>query len=233
MSPFRTSLFAALFSVVATAGALYYFQQGRSRELRQLQRQNNQMRAEANRRYLATLGEADRSPPVFSRATTTGKAAPTQAAAATSAPPRAEYYRDEGNATPDAALQTFAWACDRGDTDAVARLLHIDAGARPKAEEFFASLPPAARTQWKNVDAMAATILTRSFMSAPFPNADILETATVETISTDRVRLRLPDVSIDGTEYQKTQHGWSYVLTEAVVDSYIERMKERSRQPER
>ena len=33
----------------------------------------------------------------------------------------AEYYRNEGNATPLATLQTFAWACDRGDIEAVQR----------------------------------------------------------------------------------------------------------------
>ena len=93
-----------------------------------------------------------------------------------------------------------------------------------------ASLPEAARAQWKNVDEMAATVLTRSIMGRPFPNADILETATAEPITADRVRLRLPDVPRDGTEYQKTPEGWKYVLTEAVVDDYIKRMKERSAQ---
>ena len=231
MSPLKTSLTAALFSIVATSGGLFYFQQGRVRESRQLQRETNQMRVEANRRYRATI--AERSPPVAPPLTAMGEAAPTKDAAAIPAHRSAAYYRDEGNATPQAALQTFAWACDGGDTEAVGRLLHIDAKARPKAEAFLAGLPAAARAQWQNVDAMAATILTRSFMSSPFPNADILETATVESISTDRVRMRLPDVPIDGTEYQKTEHGWKYALTEAVVDKYIERSKERSPQPAR
>ena len=133
----------------------------------------------------------------------------------------AEYYRNEGNATPLATLQTFAWACDRGDIETVGRLLHIDAAARPKAEAFMAALPVSARAQWKTVDEMAASLLTRSIMASPFPNADILATATIETVSENRVRLRLPDVPKDGTEYQKTAEGWKYVLTEAVVDAYI------------
>jgi hypothetical protein len=133
----------------------------------------------------------------------------------------AEYYRNEGNATPLATLQTFAWACDRGDTETVGRLLHIDPAARPKAEAFMAALPESARAQWKTVDEMAAALLTRSVMASPFPNSDILATATPEPVGEDRVRLRLPDVPKDGTEYQRTADGWKYVLTDRVVDAYI------------
>jgi hypothetical protein len=228
MSPFKTSLIAAALSFVATAGGLYYFQHERLRESRQLQRQNDQMRAEASRRYTATV--AARTRPDSSGLIATENATAAASAAAMPAQKSAEYYREEGNATPLATLQTFAWAADRGDTETVGRLLHIDAAARAKAEAFMASLPAAGRAQWKNVDEMAATILTRSIMALPFPNADILETATVEEITADRVRLRLPDVPRDGTEYQKTADGWKYVLTEAVVDRYLERMKERSAQ---
>lgn len=228
MSPLKSSLIASILAVLATAGGLYYLQRVQLRESRQLQTHNSQMRAEANRRHLATM--AAQTAQVSRPETITGNAIPTPVIAAIPAQTSAAYYRDEGNATPQATLQTFAWACDRGDSEAVGRLLHIDAGARPKAEAFMASLPAAGRAQWKNVDEMAATILTRSFMSAPFPNADILETATVEPITAERVKLRLPDVPRDGTEYQKIGDGWKYVLTEAVVDNYIQRMKERSAQ---
>ena len=228
MSPLKSSLTAAVLSVVVTAGGLFYLQRSRVREARQLQLQNGQMRAEASRRHQAAADA--RNPPVSARPTTTVNSSPAITAAENPARNPAEYYRNEGNATPLATLQTFAWACDRGDTETVRRLLHIDAGARPRAEAFMASLPEAARAQWKNVDEMAATVLTRSIMGRPFPNADILETATAEPITADRVRLRLPDVPRDGTEYQKTPEGWKYVLTEAVVDDYIRRMKERSAQ---
>src|SRR5688572_795345 len=107
MSPLKTSLIAALFSCVATAAGLFYFQQTRVRESRELQWQNTQMRAEANRRYLATM--AARTPPVSSPATVTENIIPTSVAAARPAQQPVEYYRNEGNATPLAALQTFAW----------------------------------------------------------------------------------------------------------------------------
>jgi hypothetical protein len=76
---------------------------------------------------------------------------------------------------------------------------------------------------------MAAALLTSQIMAQPFPNADILATATIEPISEDRVKLRMPNVPKDGTEYVKTVAGWKYVLTEKVVDNYIRQMRESAR----
>jgi len=227
MSPLKTSLIAALLSVVLTAGGFWYFDQTRAREAGWLQAQNNRMRMEASRRHLAQAPASPLAVPAGS--IPAGVATSTPVAAEVPAPPPAEYYRNEGNVTPLAALQTFAWACDRGDTEMVGRLLHIDPAARPKAEAFRAALPEKIRAQWKSVDEMAVALLTRSIMARPFPNADILETATIEPLSEDRVRLRLPDVPKDGTEYQKTADGWKYVLTEKVVDDYIRQSREQNR----
>lgn len=216
MSPLKTSLVVGLLSGVVTAGALFYLHQGRVRELHRLQSQNERMRFEAYQRSAVRIAAA---PPAVSPRPVTISTAPAGGAVTTSK--AAEYYRNEGNATPLATLQTFAWACDRGDTETVGRLLYIDAAARPKAEAFMAALPESARAQWKTVDEMAAAVLTRSIMAQPFPNADILETATPEPISAGRVKLRMPNVPKDGTEYQQTAEGWKYVLTEKVVDDYI------------
>ena len=214
MSPLKTSLIVALVSGALTAGALFYFHQGRIREVRHLRYQNDRMRLEALQRN-AARGVAAK-PATFTADTRSGRSA-----TAKPAPKPAEYYRNEGNATPLATLQTFAWACDRGDTGAVGRLLYIDATARPKVEAFMASLPEDVRAQWKTVDEMAAAILTESIMARPFPNADILETATPEPVSEDRIKMRLPNVPKDGTEYQKTPEGWKFAITEEMVDDFI------------
>lgn len=227
MSPVKISLITALLSAIATAGAFRYFQESRAREARQLQAQNNRMQAEASQRQQARI--AATKPVGVPSAVPSGRAEHSAPVAATQTEKPAEYYRNEGNATPLATMQTFAWACDRGDVETVGRLLHIEAAARPKAEAFMAALPEGARAQWKTVDEMAAAVLTRSIMASPFPNADILETATVEPVSPDRVRLRLPDIPKDGTEYQKTAEGWKYILTEKVVDAYIRQASQQAR----
>ena len=142
--------------------------------------------------------------------------------------PAAEYYRDEGNATPLATLQTFAWATDKADVAYVLRLLYLDPGARTKAEAFWAALPKEAKTQWKTVDEMAAAVLTDSFMRRPWPAAGILARSQFETVSDQRVRLQMPGMPRNGTEFQKTDAGWKYVLTESAVDAYIQHARDEA-----
>jgi hypothetical protein len=215
MSPLKTSLIVAVASVVVTAGGLHYFQQGRAREARQLRSQNNRMLLEANQRVMARQGAAQT--PVSGEPAVVSKVE-----APVSAPAKmAEYYRNEGNATPLATLQTFAWACDRGDIETVQRLLFVEEAARPKVEAFVAALPEIVRAQWKTVDETVAALLTESVMARPFPRHDILATASPEVVGAGRIRLRMPNVPRDGTEYQQTAEGWKYVLTEKVVDAYI------------
>ena len=226
MSPLKTSLIVAVVSVVVTAGGLYYFQQGRVREARHLRSQNNRMLLEANQRVMA------RQP--ATPAPTSSEAVPAEPASAPTAAPvtrMAEYYRNEGNATPLATLQTFAWACDRGDTETVQRLLFIEEAARPKVEAFVAALPENVRAQWKSVDETVAAMLTESVMARPFPRHDILVTATPEEVTAGRIRLRMPNVPRDGTEYQQTAEGWKYVLTEKVVDAYINQVRAQAGKP--
>jgi hypothetical protein len=222
MSPLKTSLVVAVVSVVVTAGGLYCSQQGRAREARHLRSQNNRMLFEANQRVMARQA----APAVSAEPTAPASgSAPVSSPAAPSVARMAEYYHNEGNATPLAALQTFAWACDRGDTETVQRLLFVEEAARPKVEAFVAALPEKVRAQWKSVDETVAALLTESVMARPFPRHDILATATPEEISSGRVRLRLPNVPRDGTEYQQTADGWKYVLTEKVVDDYINQVR--------
>lgn len=228
MSPFKISVIAAVLSVAVTAGGIHYYQQGRVREAHRLQTQNSCMLAEASQKQQTRIAATRPATPIPTTLASIDTGVSATVAATIPAEKPAEYYRNEGNATPLATLHTFAWACDRGDTETVGRLLHIDAAARPKAEAFMAALPESARAQWKTVDEMAAAVLTRSIMASPFPNSDILETATVETVSEDRVRLRLPDIPKDGTEYQKTAEGWKYVLTEKVVDAYINQVRSQA-----
>lgn len=227
MSPLKTSLVVGLLSGVITAGGFFYFHQGRMREFHRLQSQNNRMRLEAYQRSLVrdTIAKPAPSAGSFGLKETVS----VSVVAAKPATKLPDYYRNEGNATPLAALQTFAWACDRGDAEAVGRLLYIDAAARPKVEAFMASLPEKVRAQWKTVDEMAAAILTESIMARPFPNADILETATPEPVGEGRIKMRLPNVPKDGTEYQKTAQGWKYVVTEAAVDAYLRHVAEQAK----
>jgi hypothetical protein len=226
MSPLKISVIVAVLSALVTAGGLFKLHQARMLEARHLAARNSQMRLEAYQRNQTRIAAAN---PRAAAAAIAPGGTQTTKALTSQVKPMADYYRNEGNATPLATLQTFAWACDRGDVETVGRLLHIDPAARPKAEAFIASLPESVRGQWSTVDATIAALLTRQMMAQPFPNAEILETATVEQISADRVKLRMPSVPKDGTEYQQTAEGWKYVLTEKMVDAYIKQSRSPAR----
>ncbi|HEX2860086.1 MAG TPA: hypothetical protein VHN79_00515 [Lacunisphaera sp.] len=225
MSPLKASLLLGLLSGVVTVGGLFYVHQGRTRELRTLQSQNNRMRLEA---YQRNLGRSVGSPSAAPSSISDAEPAARTAAEVAPVAKMTEFYRNEGNATPLATLQTFAWACDRGEIETVGRLLYVEEAARPKVEAFVASLPESVRKQWKSVDETVAALLTESVMARPFPRADFLETATPEEVAPGRIRLRMPNVPRDGTEYQQTAEGWKYVLTEKVVDAYINQVRSQA-----
>jgi hypothetical protein len=223
MTLLKSSLFFSMLSAALTAGGLFYFHQSRVREVRYLKSQNSQLRLQAQQRARA-------APSAVVVAAPAEKAVPaslpvTTSIATASAP---EYYRDEGNATPPATLQTFAWATDKADVAYVLRLLYLDLGARTKAEAFWDALPKEAKTHWKTVDEMAAAVLTDSFLRRPWPAAGILARSQFETVSDQRVRLQMPGMPRNGTEFQKTDAGWKYVLTESAVDAYIQHAREEA-----
>lgn len=218
MSPLKTSALVTPLAAVATVAALFFFNHSRAREVASLRHENDRLRRVAYELlHPAPAHESLAGPAPTATVPARGAPNPDPRPPASSV----SLYRDEGNATPLAALQTFAWACDRGDAAAVGRMLYFDPAAQKKAEVYLASLPDEVRSRWKNVNDMAATLLTGDVMEHPFPAAEILATAVTEPISPDRVIVRLPGTPKDGLEYQRTTTGWSYAITEAAVDAYL------------
>lgn len=230
MSILKTSLTTACIASLVTAGCLYALHRSAAREAAALQRENTRLRQAAIERHRAAPTPSPvPAPPSPGVAVPAGsRAAVPEESQPLSAP--APNYRNEGQATARAALQTFAWACDQGDAAAVARLITFDDAARAKAIVWFDSMAPASRPKGATVEAMAASVLTLAGMALPFPSSDILEHVPLEEISESRARLRLPGLARNGTEFQRTSEGWKYAITESMVDDYVARTA-RARQP--
>ncbi|MEO6996086.1 MAG: hypothetical protein ABI273_20960 [Lacunisphaera sp.] len=210
MTRWKILLGIALLSVITTVVTLRVFDSRRSREASQLRARNARLQtvlAAAQKGYARSFAQKAELPSAVGRSVPEPIVAPN--------------YWNEGRATPLAALQTFAWACDRGDIDAVRQLVVIDPDGRPKAEAFYASLPANARAQWKSVDEMAATLLTQNGMEHPFPSADMLSTTSMETMRDGRVRWRMPGLHRDGMEFQQDSGGWKRAITAEMVDNYL------------
>lgn len=216
MTPLASSSLAALVAVVVSAATLYSIHNRRAHEAAGLRSENDRMRLEATRRHRAR----QMPPPAPSpSATSVETALPLDSRS--EAPSAPGDYRHEGQASPLATLQTFAWACDRGDHETIRRLLCFEAPGRAKAEAFMATLPPDVRTRWHSPEEMAAELLTHQGMQQPFPAAHILERAVAEPQPDGTVRLRLPGTPKDGTVYRKIGDRWHYVITDASVERYI------------
>jgi hypothetical protein len=220
MSPLKISVFAALASAAVTAGCLFYFHHRRAQEAGFLRYQNGVLLYKAHQRRHSGSPTVP-SPGAAAASEPAADAGPPPAGPATAGRRSVEVYRNEGQATPRATVQTFAWACDRGDTATIEKMLWWEGGSRKKAEAFLAGLPAETRAQWKSADEMVAAELAFINMVHPFPNADILEAATFEQIREDRFMFRLPGTRKDRTEFQHTDEGWKYVVTEAMVDICI------------
>ena len=213
------SLGVAVAAAAVTAGTLYLWQQHRAEEAQALRTSNQELRREilARSRHAAqertsASTNADPAPTKVSQ--------PMPAATAAEQPVEAD-YRDEGQSTPGATLQTIAWACDRGDEGRMAKLIMFESAARQKAEAYLATLPPETRQRFSTAEALAAMALVADGMQRPYPRARLLARATTEPVSPDIVRVRLPGTPKDGGLYQRTSDGWKWLITEAMVDAYL------------
>src|SRR5262249_20759164 len=68
-------------------------------------------------------------------------------------------FTNAGRATAREALETLQWAWLGGDTDVIAQGLILLPEARQKAEELFARLPDAKRTEFGTPEQMLANLL--------------------------------------------------------------------------
>jgi len=215
------SFLAAVGAILLTLAGLFWHRRDRLHEAARLRRENSQLEQEIETRVRAASGQ-DRE----GRSSTKRERSAAASAIVVNAPTECE-YRNEGNSTPQAALQSFAWACDQGDVAAVMRLIRFDQDARIRALAFMAELPEDTRKRWASPEAMAATLLVDAGMRNPFPHADVLDSASAEKISADRVKLHLAGTHRADSEYQLTSDGWKYTITSERVETYLAQSKRR------
>lgn len=230
MTPLKLALITGSLVALLTVGGHYHVRQGRMNEAVRLRTENDRLRFEASRRHQVEMAKGDASaakvaPTVSSegkRERAPADNSPVDLAMEDSRLPGTE-YRNEGQATPVAAMQTLAWSCDQGDAARMEQLIRFDEAARPKAEAFFRSLPPQARAQWATPEAMAAALLISGGINSPYPVDNIIAQARVEELGAGRKVVHLPGTSRERMEFQETADGWKYAISEAMVDDYIRR----------
>lgn len=239
MLPLKRFLVSAVVAALLTLGVHYAIRANHLKEASRLRAQNDRMRFEISQRREVQVAKETDSPrpesltqaaPIRHESADENKAGASSALIGARQEPPGDYRR-EGRDTPVATLQSIAWACDHGDLAAMQQLIVFDAPARTKAGVHLAALPAKVRAQWASPEAMAAALLISDGINHPFPIAAILEQATTELLSVERVVLHLPDTAREHTEYQRTAEGWKFAITETMVDDYLERAAPASAQP--
>jgi hypothetical protein len=219
----------AVVAAFLTWGAHARIDQRRRHKIARFQAENDQLRLRISQWYSTIPASAKASlaePPVAPSVAS----APGQVTEAAASPLRkdVEFY-DAGRATPTAALETLAWACDSADPKTVEGLVVFDDAARAKTVAFLATLPPKLQAQWPSPEVAAADVLVDGAKERPFPIPRVLALARVEQLGPDRVKLRLPDTNYDDMDFRRLDSGWAYAITEAEVDLFIERNAPRKR----
>lgn len=243
MSPYTRIGIAVAVAMLIASGWQLRQRQSRTEEATRLRTENSRLQLEASQRREARRaalqpGSAEIAPAVNTMATPahTGSAEAATHASGALAPGTASHgqgnagnYRNEGQATPHAALQTFAWACDQGDEELMQKLLVFDDIARKKIEAHLNGLPSEARPAGGSLEAMAAALYVSDGIQHPYPVAAVLERARFEPITPVRVILRLAGANGNGYEFQHTAEGWKVAITDAVVDGYIKQSQQPAR----
>lgn len=238
MSPRKLSLLTILVTGLLVSTGQFFARQDRQREATRLRAENVLLRLKISRQHQGQLGQAESAGERTMTGPGAGGKKPTGALidGSEKVPSKLSQllkptYRNAGQATPVAAMQTLAWACDRGDMEVMEKLQVFDPAAREKAMPHFSTLPPEIRARWATIEAMSAALYISDGMHHPYPGAEVLEQAEFETISPTRVRLHLPGANGHGYEFQLTTEGWKLAVTMAVVDDYIRQSAKPASEP--
>lgn len=129
-------------------------------------------------------------------------------------------YDNRGQATARAAVETFAWACDVGDSEVLAKLVYLDDQTRARAQSVLLRMPAGIRAQCRTPEELYGLLLAASSLEAPPPDALIVRyLMNLAELEPGRVATRRIGSSANFHEFLQTSEGWKYVLPVEAIDS--------------
>ena len=137
-------------------------------------------------------------------------------------PVAAAFWKNAGQASPEATFETALWAGAGGDVESLAGLLSFDVDAQARAEAIFAGLPTALRQELVTPGRLIALLVARD---VPLGSAQVLTQITpVDPAAETKLRVKLVDAEGNPKETYlslRSQDGsWRFVVPPRVVEKY-------------
>ena len=130
-------------------------------------------------------------------------------------------WKNAGQATPEAAVETMLWAAVGGDVDMLSGAITLPPNARAKVEALLARLPEAARAQYRTPEQLMALMLARE--AGQVSGMQVLGAQEI-TADTVLVRVRVGSeggqTKDDSWPFHRSATGWKLVMPESAVDKF-------------
>lgn len=131
-------------------------------------------------------------------------------------------HRNRGQATPQDAGFTLAWAGTIGDVEALSKLIWFDDDARQAALDIVANLPESVRARYSTPEQFYAFLFALDgVLLAPPPRIEVMERMAPQfdwvEIAPGRMAARRKGSSQNFHVYQQTPDGWKHVIPKAGV----------------
>lgn len=127
---------------------------------------------------------------------------------------RLEYFNDAGQATPEAAFQSFVWAAMQGKDDRLAALVHIDPAARAQADAMVAGLSASDRAKFPTAERVAALLLADALTTRTA--AQIVD-VTMADANHALVEVRGLSDRAQKIPFEQSASGWQFTVNSRMV----------------
>jgi hypothetical protein len=142
---------------------------------------------------------------------------------ALAATPRAgNPWENAGRAAPLATFQTVQWAIHAGDVDVLESAVALDPAAETAAQQFFDSLDPESRAEFRSPQRLVASAMaakSRSDITAAQVVGETVETDGTRTVRLSLARSRGAAREIT-MRFQPSAEGWRLEVPAKIVTSY-------------
>lgn len=133
-----------------------------------------------------------------------------------------EYFRDVGQVSPAATLQTFLWAASRGTEEKLTGMIVLAEGVREKAEPLIAALSESERTAYPTPEKLAAHFFARAFGSLAAAEVTHVNLSDTQHAT---VSLRGSAGKTQTVPMQLGASGWQVVVNAALAEQFAKAAK--------